>query len=149
MADKPLAQAQSILEELLAAMGVEATVTAQDEEPPTLAIDTAEPGNLIGPRGDGIRSLQHLLRVVLVHQGYELPVVVDVDGYRERKETQLKELAQRKAEQVRTTGRLAVLAPMSSYERRVVHVTLRDEDGIITESLGEGLNRRVMIKKQG
>jgi spoIIIJ-associated protein len=147
MAAKPITVAKKKLEDLLAKLGAEAKVTVASEDPPQLNIETDRAGSLIGARGEGIRSLQHLLRVFMVRDGQELPVVVDIDGYRVKREQQLVDMAKRKAETVRTSGRLAVLSPMSSYERRVVHLTLADEDGVVTESLGEGQNRRVMIKK--
>jgi spoIIIJ-associated protein len=148
MSNPALEQASQILGDLLARMGLEAEVRTIDEDPPMLAIELEDPGNLIGPRGEGIRSLQHLVRLILIRKEIDLPVVIDIDGYRAKKEEQLKELAEQKAEQVRTSGRLAVLSPMSSYERRVVHMALRDVEDLITESLGEGQNRRVMIKKK-
>lgn len=145
--DSAITAARAMLEELLGKMGIKAKVSVVSEEPPTLDVSLDEPGSLIGHRGEGIRSLQHVLRLLLWRAGHDLPVVIDIDGYRARHEEHLKELAKRKAEEVRGNGRLAVLAPMTSYERRVVHVALKEEDGVTTESLGEGANRRVMIKK--
>lgn len=146
-AKTPTTAAAEKLDALLTAMGLSAKVIVTGEDPPMLTIETDDPGTLIGSRGDGIRSLQHLLRLLLVRDDYEVPVLVDIDGYREKKEQQLGELATRKAEEVKASGRLAVLAPMSSYERRLVHLALKEDDGVVSESLGEGRNRRVMIKK--
>lgn len=136
------------LKELLAKLGVAAEVEARDGQPPVLEIKAAEAGPLIGHRGEVIGAIQHLLRVMLYRTDQDASVVVDVDGYRERQHDQLRELARAKADEVRQTGRSAVLAPMSSYERRLVHVELKDADGVLTESLGEGGHRRVVIKKQ-
>ncbi len=144
---KPTDTAKALLEDLLIKLAIDGSVTVASEDPPQLDIQTEQAGNLIGPRGEGIRSLQHLLRVMMAHAGDELPVVIDIDGYREQREQQLVALAKRKAEEVVSTGRLAVLSPMSSYERRVVHTTLADHTDVTTESLGQGGSRRVMIKK--
>lgn len=145
---KPIAVAQDILGELLAKMGVEANVEILSEEPPTLNIALDSPGALIGHRGDGLKSLQHLVRLFLIKQNHELPVIIDIEGYRAKQQEQLEQLAKRKAEEVRSSGRLAVLSPMSSYERRLVHMAVADYEDVVTESLGEGQNRRVMIKKK-
>lgn len=145
---KPINAAAQKLEELLDKMSVKAKVEVVTEDPPVLNISLDEPGSLIGHRGDGVRSLQHILRLFLLRAEIELPVVVDIEGYRERQRAQLQELAKRKAEEVRSGGRMAILAPMSSYERRLVHMAVADFDDLVTESMGEGQNRRVMIKKK-
>ncbi len=145
---KTLTQAREFLAELLAKMGIDATVEQREDDPPLLEIvEVDDPGTLIGHKGEGVRSLQHIVRVMVSRAGGSPTAIVDIDGYRSRQQDQLKETARRKAEDVRRTGRLTVLPPMTSYERRLVHVELRDEAGITTESLGEGGNRRVMIKK--
>lgn len=136
------------LKELLAKLDVAAEVEVHDGQPLVLEITTAEPAQLIGHRGEVIGAIQHLLRVILHRTDQDASVIVDVDGYRERQHEQLQELAREKADEVRQTGRSAVLAPMSSYERRLVHVELKDAEGVLTESLGEGGHRRVVIKKQ-
>jgi spoIIIJ-associated protein len=140
--------AATLLTDLLGKMGVKADVTASADTPPVLEIKTDEPGTLIGHRGEGIQALQHVLRVLLHRTGQDASVVVDVDGYRSRHHEQLKEQAREKAKEVSETGQPATLPPMSSYERRLVHVELAEADGVTTESLGEGANRRVVIKQQ-
>ena len=71
--------------------------------------------------------------------------VVDVEGYRGRREKQLRQLARRMAEQVVKTGRSATLEPMTSGERRVIHIELRGHPAVTTESTGEEPYRKVMI----
>jgi spoIIIJ-associated protein len=140
-------QAKTILENLLIKLGVNGTVTVQEAEPPVLSIESEEAATLIGHRGEVLRSLQHLVRVMLVRSGTDLPILVDVEGYRERQQEQLKVDAQKKADDVARSGRLAMLPPMSSYERRLVHMSLAERDDVVTESIGEGAGRRLMIKK--
>lgn len=136
------------LQTILDKMGVAGKATLASTDPVTVEVKTEDPAELIGHRGEGIRALQHLLRLMLFKDDEDSRAIVDIDGYRERQHAQLQDLAKRKAEEVEQTGRLAVLPPMSSYERRLVHVALADAPGIVTESLGEGQNRRVMIKKK-
>lgn len=143
----PTSIAANELQELLKRMGVEAEVSANDETPPILEIKSPEAASLIGHRGDGLKSLQHILRLIMVRKGGEGTVLIDIEGYRDRQHQQLQELAKRKADEVMESGRLAVLQPMSSYERRLVHTALAEREGVTTESIGDGGQRRVMIKK--
>ncbi|MDP9211725.1 MAG: hypothetical protein M3N59_00375 [bacterium] len=148
MTPQTLTQPRELLAELLAKMGIDATVEQREDDPPLLEIvDVEDPATLIGHRGEAIRSLQHVLRVMVARAGGSPTAIVDVDGYRSRQQGQLKETAKQKAEEVKQTGRLTVLSPMTSYERRLVHVELRDDPAVTTESIGEGGSRRVMIKK--
>ena len=148
MSDTTTTQAIDQLQTLLQKMEVEAEGTATSDDPPMLEVKSKDAASLIGHRGEGMKALQHVLRLILVRQGVDLPVLIDIEGYRARQHEQLQQLAQRKAEEVKETGRLAVLQPMSSYERRLVHMALADHEEVVTESLGEGTNRRVMIKKK-
>jgi spoIIIJ-associated protein len=140
-------QAKTLLENLLMKLGVSGTVTVLDAEPPTLSIESDEAATLIGDNGDVMRALQHVVRVMLIRSGTDLPILVDVDGYRERQHEQLQVDARKKADEVAQTGRLAMFPPMSSYERRLVHMALAERDDVVTESIGQGQTRRLMIKK--
>jgi len=72
-------------------------------------------------------------------------IVVDVGNYRQRRQESLEGLARRMAERVQQTGRSLMLEPMGAYERRIVHLALRDDPSVYTESTGEGENRKVVI----
>jgi spoIIIJ-associated protein len=74
-----------------------------------------------------------------------VPLLIDVQGYRARRERQLRTLARRMAEQAIHTGRKQVLEPMSANERRIIHIELRDHPQVATESLGEEPNRKITI----
>lgn len=137
--------AESQLADLLKKLGVNATVKARDDQ--TLDVETDDPSELIGHRGEVLEALQHVLRVILHRNGQEAGFVVDVDGYRLQQHKRLQETAKEKAKTVAATGRSATLPPLSSYERRLVHMELKDVDGVITESIGEGQNRRLVIKQ--
>lgn len=147
MAEQTSTIAAHKLDELLRAMGVEATITVVSEDPAQLEVTADGAAQLIGHRGEGMRSLQHLLRLMLVKEGRDEPVLVDIEGYRAQQQDNLVDQAKRKADEVAQSGRLAVMSPMSSYERRLVHMALAERPDVVTESLGEGRDRRVMIKK--
>jgi spoIIIJ-associated protein len=150
--------ARQTLEELLEKMGVQARVedyikSPQDEDDYfKLVLNVRGPdlGVLIGRRGETLDALQYITRLIL---GRELErrvnVVVDVEGYRVRREESLRKLALRMAERAMSTGRRQVLEPMSAAERRIVHVTLRDHDAVMTESIGQDENRKVTIFLRG
>jgi spoIIIJ-associated protein len=77
--------------------------------------------------------------------GRAIPITIDVEGYRTRRENQLRRLARKMAEQALKTGRRQVLEPMPANERRIVHLELRDFEGVTTESIGEEPRRKVTI----
>lgn len=103
-------------------------------------------GVLIGRRGETLRDLQFLTRLIVSRKVGEWPnVVVDVEGYKARRAEALESLARRMADRVRATKQPVVLEPMPAYERRIVHMTLRDDQAVYTESTGEGESRKVQI----
>lgn len=151
--------ARRILEDLLERMDIHAYVTAvrssvpdqrgELEETITLHVEGADEeamGLLIGRRGETLRSLQFMVNLLVSRKVQKWPqVVVDVGNYRQRRQESLESLARRMAERVRQSGRPLMLEPMGAYERRIVHLALRDDPTVYTESTGEGDNRKVVI----
>lgn len=149
--------AKEIVRELLEQMGVEADVVAvdnpstmplDDEDPPTIFIDVLghDLGMLIGRRGDHLSQLQYLVNLIANRRLESWTrVVIDVEGYRTRREESLVGLAERIGRQVARSRRPIVLEPMPPNERRIVHLTLRSNPDVATESTGEGNMRRVTV----
>ena len=151
--------ARRILEDLLERMDIEAYVTAvrstvpgqrgEPEETITLHVEGADEeamGLLIGRRGETLRSLQFMVNLLVSRKVQKWPqVVVDVGNYRQRRQESLEGLARRMAERVRQSGRPLMLEPMGAYERRIVHLALRSDPSVYTESTGEGENRKIVI----
>ncbi|MCL4424878.1 MAG: protein jag [Firmicutes bacterium] len=105
-----------------------------------------EVGALIGRRGQGLDAVQYLLNLSAARiQEDKRRVVLDVEGYRDRREKTLKRLATNLAEKVRRTGRSVALEPMSSQERRVVHMALQDNPFVVTRSEGAEPYRKIVI----
>ena len=103
-------------------------------------------GVLIGPRGETLDSLQYISRLMVGHRMQQRSnFVVDVEGYRERRKQALARMADRMAQKVIERDRPVTLEPMPAYERRIIHMTLRDSDQVYTESVGEGSRRKVRI----
>jgi spoIIIJ-associated protein len=101
---------------------------------------------LIGKNGQNLQALEHLVRVATIKDSPTTAIVVDVNDYRKAKASQVIELARRAVAKVRSTRRAEALAPMSSYERRVVHMELASVPDIITESIGQDPQRRIVVK---
>ena len=148
--------AEEILETLLELMGVEATImpeslqttNGEEQVAPPLAfnIHGEDLGILIGRRGQTLAALQYVVRLIINHQmKVWTPVVIDVEGYKQRRSEALQALAVRMAEQVRIKGVPFTLEPMPAYERRLIHLALTDHPDVTTESTGEGDARKVVI----
>lgn len=143
--------AQDTLDELLERMGIYADVAYRggdgtDETPILLDVTGDDLGVLIGRRGETLASLQFILNLLTGKRlGSWVRVVVDVEGYRVRREEYLRNLAQRMAERVRRSGQAVPLEPMPPNERRIVHMALQDSSTVTTESSGYGEDRRVFI----
>lgn len=159
--------AQEVLEKLLVGMGIPGRISRRSgpaersgsadrsgssDQPPSpegavyLDIQGRDLGMLIGRRGETLRALQYLTRLITSQRLKQwVPVVVDIDGYKSRREETLTTLAQRMAEQAVLKGESMPLEPMPPHERRIVHLALRDHPGVTTQSQGEGEARRVVI----
>lgn len=144
--------ANEVLERLLAGMGIEAQVrlrpTDLSEGPNPIVLDiTGENlGILIGRRGETLLALQYITRLIVnrrLHQWAE--IIVDVEGYKKRRESSLTQLALRMADRATLLGQAVSLEPMPAHERRIIHLALRDHEKVTTESVGEGDLRKVVI----
>ncbi len=111
-----------------------------------LDIEGTDLGPLIGRRGETLDNLQYLLRLMINQKIHKWKnIIIDVEHYKERRLNQLRQLADRMADQVARTGRAISLEPMPANERRIVHMVLRDHPNVYTESYGEGPRRKVHI----
>ncbi|MBI2776923.1 MAG: Jag N-terminal domain-containing protein [Chloroflexi bacterium] len=146
-----LAAGKVILEKLLVFMGFNVTVTIEAAETSRLNVtgdgDEREAlGALIGRKGERLSALQHLVNLMLSKEmGGWTRVLVDVEDYRGRRERQLREIAERAAQRVIETGKMLQLEPMPALERRWVHLALRGNPDVATQSIGEEPNRRIIV----
>lgn len=105
---------------------------------------------LIGKRGETLSALQYIARLIVAKElQRHVAIVIDVEGYRARREEQLSRLARQMAEQATELQRTMELEPMPANERRIIHITLRDDPAVTTESVGEGARRKVTIIPAG
>ncbi len=158
--DEIAALASSVLEDLLGLMGLSASVRSvpgflgDTEEAAagsiTLDVEGDDLGILIGRRGQTLAALQYLVRIIVgQREGEWLPIVIDVEGYKQRRYNALQSLAWRMAEQVKRTGRSFAMEPMTPFDRRIIHLALADHPDVTTESSGEGEMRRVVVVPKG
>ncbi|MBS1253257.1 MAG: hypothetical protein MAG451_02306 [Anaerolineales bacterium] len=111
--------------------------------------DDDDLGALIGHQGSTLQAMQYLTRLIVSRKTHEWTnIVIDVGGYRQRREQSLRELAQRMADRVRENGRPISLEPMPPNERRIIHITLRADPDVTTRSVGQDDNRKVTIRPQ-
>lgn len=138
-----------IIEEVLQKMNIRASVTQTDFlDAPCFQIETKDSTLLIGESGQHLHALQTFVKRVVEQRqgGFCPPFLIDVDDYQRHHVEQIKENARMGAQRVRYFKKEITLQPMNSYERRVVHTTLMEDPDVSTESVGEGENRRVVIK---
>ncbi len=151
--DAVLNTAEEVISKLIHHMGMTAQVSAHyDESDPadnrTIQVDVRgeDLSALIGRKAETLASFQHVASLIVGKQTQQwVQVVVDVEGYRARREKQIRQLANRMADQVTKTGRKVTMEPMPSSERRVVHIELRGHPAVKTESTGDEPYRKVVI----
>lgn len=115
----------------------------------SIRLKSAEPQILIGEGGQTLAELQYLLKAVLKRKvSLQDPFFIDLDvnDYKKKKVECLKETARSAADEAALLRREKELAPMPAYERRIVHMELSGREDVVTESIGEGTDRRVTIK---
>ena len=141
---------ETILKEILNRMGIDAEVEERFVDGSIhLDISTDSPALLIGKHGQTLDAIERLLNCIVNKASLaKRRVFVDIEGYRERREERLIEMARQMAEQVKYRNREVVLAPMSARDRRIIHVALKEDDVVSTYSQGDGDMRRVVITMQ-
>lgn len=147
----PVEIAENFISKLLASMNIRAVAVVKKEEDfikvNITDINSTDMGILIGKRGNTLDSVQYLLSLVLNKKKDKyIKVLVDVEGYRAKREETLIRLANKMAEKARYSRRSVKLEPMNPYERRIIHSALQNMDGITTYSEGDEPYRRVVIQ---
>ncbi len=142
-------EARVFIGQFLAKMGFDAEAEIIDGDPPVFNIRSAsdqDMAGLIGSRGETLRQFGFLVSSMLGRQmGQSVRIVIDVDNYRSRREDSIRELAMEAAAAVRETGRTVTLRVMPGHERRIVHMSLAEDDDVHTYSVGQNRSRRVVI----
>lgn len=146
--------AKATVQELLERMGIQAKVHADIAEsadnrgrkPILINVNGSDLGVLIGRQTETLNALQFITTLIVSKElNQSVSIIIDIEGYRQRREQQLRQLAHRMADQAIKTGRRQVLEPMPANERRIIHMELRANPEIKTESIGEEPRRKVTI----
>jgi spoIIIJ-associated protein len=145
--DNPASVAHTFMARLLRLMGFAGTVRVREQDGMVAVQVTGEHlGALIGRRGATLDALQFLLGLMVARQTHvRTRVMVDVEGYRERRRVIVEDLAHRAAERAEREGREIALEPMDAADRRIVHTTLSESPAVMTFSRGEGPARHVVV----
>ena len=141
---------ETVLKEILARIGIDGEVNSDHIDGSLhLNMETDSPALLIGKHGQTLDAIERILNCIINKNALaKKKVFVDTEGYRERREQSLVELAHQVAAKVKRTRQDVVLSPMSAKDRRVIHLALQSDDTVSTFSQGEGDMRRVIIERQ-
>jgi spoIIIJ-associated protein len=152
--DHELQVSRVVVETLIEKMKVHAKIQAKymepdentGEKPIFIEVLGDDLSILIGRHSETLNAIQYISSLIICRElGKWVPLMIDIQGYRERRERQLRQLAKRMAEQAISTGRRQVLEPMPANERRLIHLELREHTEVETLSIGEEPNRKVTI----
>ncbi|MGI6066321.1 MAG: RNA-binding cell elongation regulator Jag/EloR [Bacillota bacterium] len=148
--DDPVEIAQEFIDNIFNKMRIKVkTDIKRDEEFIYFSFTGEDLGILIGRRGETLDSIQYLVNLVVSRKvGQKNRIILDVEGYRKRREETLIKLAQRLSEKVKKSGHNIVLEPMSPHERRIIHTALQNDQRVRTFSEGEEPYRKVVITKK-
>lgn len=143
-------QLSEVLDNLLGMLLLEGSYDIEEaEESFMVSIETKDAGRLIGARGESLDGLQLLVNQMVARkvgeEGFKR-VVIDVEGWRKQKEEELVQSAKSWGKQVLETEKEIELEPMSAWQRRIVHMTISEMEGLESESAGEGRDRHIVIK---
>ncbi len=152
--DQLLPFSEEVVAKLLDLMHLEATASARYDDPDRegrksvcVEVSGKDLGVLIGRRGETINAFQRIAALIVSKEMSRwVRLSIDVEGHRSRREQQLRRMAKRLADQVAKTGRRQSLEPMPANERRIVHMELQNHPDVVTNSIGEDPQRKVMIE---
>ena len=142
-----LEEAKEILENILAHVQIPATVEASwVENRIKLDISSNGSGLLIGKRGQTLHSLQFIVNKMFNRRGSrKAHIIIDTENYRERRRKALTEVALNLANRAKKSGRPATSSPLSAYDRRIIHLAVKDDRQVRTKSKGDGALRKVVV----
>jgi spoIIIJ-associated protein len=140
-------QITGFVQSVVNAMGL--TLTPRIEETPEgthINLEGEDGGVLVRRGGEGLQALQHLVATAFRKQlGDDNRIVVDCNGFRRDKDAELKQMAKFIAGKVRTNGVPQEMGPLNPYERRIVHLTIAEDPGVSSESIGDAFMKTVII----
>jgi spoIIIJ-associated protein len=142
--------AKGALEKIISFIVEDVTVAAETKSDSLrLRVEGGNSALLIGKHGRTLDALQYILqRIVHKQKRTRLRISIDVEGYRDRRTASLTQMALRLGEKVKRSGKPATISPMNAYDRRIIHIALKDNAGVKTQSMGSGSFRKLVIYPQ-
>ncbi len=142
---------EKLLFSILEKMHIQADLeTEEDDEHIIVKMNSDDAGILIGKQGRTLEALQYILNIMYGKIDKDAKkIILDIESYRKKREITLRNLAKSTAKRVLDTGRSITLEPMNPYERRIIHITLKESRYVKTRSDGNGLYKKVTIVKDG
>ncbi len=135
---------ESVVQDIVKLMGLQITVNLSEDG--RINLSGADAGIIIGKHGDTMKSLEYLSNLIVRHACGVPRGRLDSDGYRERREAALERLAESSAREALSSGRTVYLNSMTSWERRIIHIALKDRTDVETHSVGVDPDRKVAIR---
>lgn len=146
--EKPEKETRVVVDEILKRMKIDYEINKVEWDEGTVRINIVgkDMGLLIGRKGETLNALQFMVGLIMNRKREEkIRVILDVEDYRYKREQSLEALALRLSDKVKNTRKNVVMRPMSSQERRIVHTVLQEDPNVITYSMGDEPNRKVVI----
>jgi len=146
--DQQIKDLEKITKDLFSHLGFQVDFQIKKEaELVTIHLNSDEPGVLIGYHGQALNALQQMITLMAFKKfGQWVRILVDVEDYREKRKEVLERMAQSAAQKVKLSGQNEAFPPMSSFERRIIHLALADHPEVETISEGEGNQRHIIVK---
>jgi spoIIIJ-associated protein len=136
------------VKELLEKMNIEAKIylIEENDEKVIIEIESPDTATIIGKNGQTLEAIQTIINSVMNRSAKTwIKIIIDIENYRNRRERNLKFIANKAVTQVRKTKKAVLLKPMTPFERRIIHIALQNEENIQTESIGEGIIKKIKI----
>ena len=145
--ENPVGFGRDVLQHIIDSITTDATISIEQDEAKTLLrVKGGKPALLIGKHGQTLEAIQYLVeKIVNTHSEQRIRVQVDVEGYLENRQISLQKLVERLAKKAKQTGKPVTIGQMNAYDRRVVHLALKDDSGVRTKSIGNGYIKKLMI----
>jgi len=126
---------------------VEVEVLPEKEQTLPIKLKADDPQILIGEGGQTLVEIQHLLKLILKRKITELFYIdLDINDYKKKKKEYLREMAKSAADEVALTKKEKILPPMPAYERRIIHLELAEREDVVSESMGQEPERKIVVK---
>jgi spoIIIJ-associated protein len=136
----------TLIKEIMKKSNIDGNIEVIDsDENVTINITGPNLGLMIGKRGETLGAIQTIVNIVMRKAGSNKKAIIDIEGYRKRRTDNIVENAKQAAEKVVRVGKSIALKPMNSYDRRIVHIALQENKGVLTTSEGEEPDRQVII----